>query len=104
MTFPLKVEEAADALTLTTGKAKLHFQKKDGSLMLFDASGKVLLQSAKPPRNSQKVGFDVQFRLTEDERLAPGMGDVNRECIQHAGALKRRCGSVTWPAMSPFHS
>ncbi|MFR2466162.1 MAG: hypothetical protein ACLTA1_10395, partial [Clostridia bacterium] len=56
VTFPLKVEEAADALTLTTGKAKLHFQKKDGSLMLFDASGKVLLQSAKPPRNSQKVG------------------------------------------------
>ena len=28
VTFPLKVEEAADALTLTTGKAKLHFQRK----------------------------------------------------------------------------
>lgn len=88
VTFPLKVEEAADALILTTGKAKLHFQKKDGSLMLFDASGKVLLQSAKPPRNSQKVGFDVQFRLTEDERLY-GMGDVNRECIQRRGFKKK---------------
>ena len=43
VTFPLKVEEAADALILTTGNAKLHFQKKDGSLMLFDASGKVCL-------------------------------------------------------------
>ena len=86
--FPLKVEETADALILATEKAKLHFQKRDGSIALFDASGKVLLQSAKPPRNSQTEGFDVQFRLTEGERLY-GMGDVNRECIQRRGFKKK---------------
>lgn len=59
--FPLKVEETADALILATEKAKLHFQKRDGSIALFDASGKVLLQSAKPPRNSQTEGSMFNF-------------------------------------------
>ena len=55
--FPLKVEETADALILATEKAKLHFQKRDGSIALFDASGKVLLQSCKTTPQFTDRGF-----------------------------------------------
>ena len=78
------LSEDADSVTLRTEATALRVRRSDGDVVFLDARGKVIVESAGAPCVGRDGGFDVGFRLTEDEKLY-GLGDETRERIQKRG-------------------
>ena len=69
--------------TFSTGQASLTVNRKDGGLSLTASDGRELTRQAAPVY-AAGGGYDVHFRLAQDERLY-GLGDSNRENIMRRG-------------------
>lgn len=68
---------------INTKEARLSINKKDGEIVLFSKTGKVLIKQPAPEYEASG-GFIIRFKLTEDERIY-GLGDVSRENIMRRG-------------------
>lgn len=56
----------------------------DGGFELLDASGRVVQQTAQPPRVEPAGGFHLALKHHEDDRYH-GLGDETRECVEKTG-------------------
>ncbi|VAW17988.1 Alpha-glucosidase [hydrothermal vent metagenome] len=71
-------------IVFSTDSAKIIISKKDGSVQLFGMDGTLLVQNDQPPKPGPKQGFELSFKLSQDERLY-GFGDESRGQIQKRG-------------------
>lgn len=79
-----KVVDSPDKLNIHTEKAHLQVDKRNGSVVLFNAHGEVRTSQSLPPWSESERGFGAEFQLAEGERFY-GLGDESRECIQKRG-------------------
>ncbi len=75
-------------LALSTSAGKLEIDLNDGSFVLKSTTHGENLTKGNPITMQHNGGFGVRFDLTKDE-LFYGLGDTDREHIQHRGHLMR---------------
>jgi len=76
--------ETGGALTVTTGQAVLSVSRKDGTLSLSAADGRLLTRHAAAPALTDTRGYALRFALEKDERLY-GLGDACRDNVMRRG-------------------
>ena len=73
-----------NVIEFKTDRIQLNVDKRNGCIAMFDKDGNILVQNDISPRSDHENGFEISFRLAENEKLY-GTGDVSRSEIQKRG-------------------
>lgn len=77
-------EDEPGFVCFDSGEARLTVNRADGTMVLRDAGGEVLVQEAEPPLSDPDVGFKLELQLRDGERLY-GLGDETRDRLNKRG-------------------
>jgi alpha-glucosidase len=84
----IKQNTKGSIVEISTDRAKIIVNKKDGRIQLYGTDGTLLIQNDQPPNPGSEQGFELSFGLGQDERLY-GLGDESRDRIQKRGHKNR---------------
>jgi alpha-glucosidase (family GH31 glycosyl hydrolase) len=91
-----------NSIEFSTDSARIVVDRKDGRIQSFGATGNFLTQNDLPPKPGSEQGFELSFKLSQDERLY-GFGDESRDHIEKRGHKNRMVVmNVTSYAPIPF--
>ncbi|MDF2651273.1 MAG: xylS, partial [Paenibacillus sp.] len=71
---------------IRTSQAVLKVDKQDGTFVLSRYDEEVLICSAAPPSSDALLGFEAQFKITDEEKFY-GLGDQTTDRIQKRGLV-----------------
>lgn len=84
----LKTERKKGKLYFSTPKMRLVINTNNGIFELYKPNGDVVLQSGHPMLLTYNGDFGIWFDI-QDNELFYGLGDIDREHLQHRGHLMR---------------